>query len=208
MKILPITVIFVNIGTIEPVIKLYDDIRETIKDYFDFKHYLILTDKDVKHDRYEIKYLQEMTLKERDFFFIRDVWKHIKTSHFLLVHLDSHIINPEAWDDNWMSYDCIAAPWADGFVGCGGFSLRSVKLAHHVSQKYGNLTTLNYHEDGYYSNLLNKEPILNYPTKEEALKFSQETVYDPNVMPFSIHDAKIPDQYDTYNYWLNIIKNK
>jgi hypothetical protein len=65
-----------------------------------------------------------------------DVPKHIETSHFLWVQYDSWIIRPDLWDDAFLRYDYIGAPWwyADGMnVGNGGFSLRSAKMAQFVA---------------------------------------------------------------------------
>ncbi len=72
---------------------------------------------------------------------------HIKTSHCLLVHADSWIIHPEMWDDEWLKWDYIGAPWPwknDAYishdtgehvqVGNGGFSLRSKKILDIPSQ--------------------------------------------------------------------------
>ncbi len=65
----------------------------------------------------------------------------ITTSHCLIIQHDSWIIHPEVWDNEWLQYDYIGAPWAikeDAYichdtgehvrVGNGGFSLRSKKL--------------------------------------------------------------------------------
>jgi len=63
-------------------------------------------------------------------------WKHVTTSHFLVVQWDSWVIDPEMWRDGYLSYDYVGAPWwhRDRYcVGNGGFSLRSVRLAAHVA---------------------------------------------------------------------------
>jgi hypothetical protein len=70
----------------------------------------------------------------------RDLGKHVNTSHCLLIQYDSWILRPDLWENNWLEYDYIGAPWAyseDSYispngehvrVGNGGFSLRSKKL--------------------------------------------------------------------------------
>lgn len=60
----------------------------------------------------------------------------VKTSHFLICHWDSWIINPGKWQPEFLEYDYVGAPWwyKDAYnVGNGGFSLRSTKLMQHVS---------------------------------------------------------------------------
>lgn len=69
-----------------------------------------------------------------------DLWKHVDTSHCLVVQGDGYVINPGEWNEEFLKYDYIGAPWPisnnsyiDPFgnhqrVGNGGFSLRSKKL--------------------------------------------------------------------------------
>lgn len=65
---------------------------------------------------------------------LRELHKHIKTSHALTIQADSYINNPLAWDDRWLQYDYIGAPWPKGHgghphrVGNSGFCLRSKRL--------------------------------------------------------------------------------
>jgi hypothetical protein len=65
-------------------------------------------------------------------FMLRDLVEHIRTDHVLVVQWDGFIIDAGAWDDDYLSYDYIGAPWpqfSDGHdVGNGGFSLRSKRL--------------------------------------------------------------------------------
>jgi hypothetical protein len=52
-------------------------------------------------------------------------------SHILLVQHDGYVLDGTVWDDEFLKYDWIGAPWryTDGRnVGNGGFSLRSVTL--------------------------------------------------------------------------------
>lgn len=73
-----------------------------------------------------------------------DITKHIDFSHILFVQDDGFIINPNLWQDKFLNYDYIGAPWLkqnpqdlfpwvylygmNGAVGNGGFSLRSKAL--------------------------------------------------------------------------------
>lgn len=65
-------------------------------------------------------------------FVLKDIYKYIETSHVLFFQYDGWIKNPKAWDDKWLDYDYIGAPWLQPgnswVVGNGGFSLRSQKL--------------------------------------------------------------------------------
>lgn len=74
-------------------------------------------------------------------FIMKDLPKHIQTSHMLIIQYDGYILNPAAWRDEWLEYDYIGAPWewyTDGMQnGNGGFSLRSKKLMDIVASDDG-----------------------------------------------------------------------
>jgi len=73
-------------------------------------------------------------------YFLYQMWKHIDTPYCLVVQGDGYVLNPDLWDDGFLNYDYIGAPWpikknayVDPFgnhqrVGNGGFSLRSQRL--------------------------------------------------------------------------------
>lgn len=68
-------------------------------------------------------------LEDYSRFVLRDLWRHIPTSHCLLIQADGYVLNGKAWDSKFLDYDYIGAPWQpSGTVGNGGFSLRSRKL--------------------------------------------------------------------------------
>lgn len=65
-------------------------------------------------------------------FMLHELAKHVATTHALCVQWDGYILNAENWDDHFLDYDFIGAPWphfSDRYnVGNGGFSLRSARL--------------------------------------------------------------------------------
>ncbi len=73
-------------------------------------------------------------------YMIYDLWRHVETSHCLVVQADGYVLNPELWNQEFLDFDFIGAPWrftANAYldpwgnhirVGNGGFSLRSKKL--------------------------------------------------------------------------------
>lgn len=82
-------------------------------------------------------------------FVINDLPLRIETSHALMVQTDGFVVNPYAWNNDWLQYDYIGAPWLPdpnhrwpGYpnitpetrVGNGGFSLRSRKLMMEARQ--------------------------------------------------------------------------
>ena len=63
----------------------------------------------------------------------KELAPHIETDHFMVVQYDGMPIDPKFWNDEYLKYDYIGAPWpwgaANRRVGNGGFSIRSRKLA-------------------------------------------------------------------------------
>jgi hypothetical protein len=65
-------------------------------------------------------------------FVVRELAQHFETDHCLLIQSDGFILNPEAWDPAFLEFDYIGAPFGDGVVGNGGFSLRSLKFCQET----------------------------------------------------------------------------
>ena len=71
---------------------------------------------------------------------INQMPKHVDTEFCFNVHTDGFILNPRAWEDDFLKYDYIGPPWApfpdiaertgvaDWATGNGGFSIRSKKF--------------------------------------------------------------------------------
>ena len=65
-------------------------------------------------------------------FSIEELVNYIDTDYCVNVQEDSGIVNPDLWDDQFLEYDYIGAPWPNtdfaSRIGNGGFSLRSRKF--------------------------------------------------------------------------------
>lgn len=138
---------------------------------------------------------------------IFDLWKYVDTEFAMLIHADGYVIHPELWDDQWLTYDYIGAPWPlpqddysyrDPFgnlvrVG-NSVSLRSRKLLKlptelHLEWKpyYGNTN-----EDGFLC--CHNRPILErhgikFAPLNHAVHFSKEHEIPENkdVQTFAFH---------------------
>jgi hypothetical protein len=62
-----------------------------------------------------------------------------------------------------------------------------------------NISKIFMNEDGYYSNALNHEDHIKYPSIDLAMSFSQEEFIDKNIKPFGLHGA--PGKI-SYKYWV------
>lgn len=111
-------------------------------------------------DYVEYKYYPEIrNIMDFNILMFRNVGNFVETSHALFCQDHAYIIFPELWDNNWLDYDWIGAPWpirensyiADNGervrVGNGGFSLRSKKLMDFPIQQ--NIPLV--HEQGYWN---------------------------------------------------------
>jgi len=99
------------------------------------------------------------SMKEYNRYIVFDLYRHVATSHCLLIQADGYVQHPSSWSDDFLSYDYIGAPWPikkDSYVtpfgehvqvGNGGFSLRSKKLLE-VPLKYS--VTFEVNTDSFY----------------------------------------------------------
>jgi len=165
--------------------------------------------------------LEEPTIEvnnynDYNYYVIYKICEHIETSHCLLVQPDGFVLFPEKWDDSWLEYDYIGAPWEyvedsyiDPFgnhhrVGNGGFSLRSKKLLNvpnkvEVPWEVNNSDfywmppgVVNYHEDGnicVHNRHIFVEQGCKFAPVEVAVKFSQEARVPEceGITPFGFH---------------------
>jgi hypothetical protein len=131
------------------------------------------------------------SIDEYSKYVIYDLKKHITTDYCLLIQHDGFVLHPEIWDNDFLNWDYIGAPWAISDVsyvtkkgehirvGNGGFSLRSKKLLD-IPVKH-NMPFLEeqgfYNEDGNIC-VYNREFFLGFGIKyapiDVAAKFSRE----------------------------------
>lgn len=134
---------------------------------------------------------------------------------YLNIHADGFPVNKNSWDDRFLNYDYIGAPWPwhpdHKRVGNGGFSLRSKKLYKSlqyidVSLKF-NLIESQYGEDHIIcrdlGDILTQEYGINFCGEELACKFSMEsqgTMFDFWIgNSFGFHGCHLCHFYG-YNY--------
>lgn len=69
-----------------------------------------------------------LTKEKWNVFVNREVPRHIRTDFAFSVHEDGFILHPSLWNDEFLHYDYIGAPWLDGVVGNQGFAVESKQL--------------------------------------------------------------------------------
>ena len=88
---------------------------------------------------YAVKIKPLTNIVEYSNFILFNMSKYVSTEHILITQWDGFIWHPELWEDEFLNYDYIGAPWygsqlpftwwnKNHDVGNGGFSIRSKKL--------------------------------------------------------------------------------
>lgn len=136
----------------------------------------------------QIQWIQipKLTYQGASWFSIEESYKHCNLDYWLSIHDDGFVINPHLWDNKFLEYDWVGAPWPPEYewlytenrpgnrVGNGGFVLKSKKLLKTVSQtiKYrGGSDDVMICND-FYHTLFKKG--IKYAPVEIAMKFSLE----------------------------------
>jgi hypothetical protein len=134
-----ITVIGHNKPTPRENLALLDRILKTSSDQISFGKIKILSaleeEYSFEQENLEVHKIESMTGRDYNQFCIKNLHEYIDTDFALVFQTDGFIVNPDKWDDNFLNYDYIGAPWPDAQksrVGNGGFSLRSQKFLNTV----------------------------------------------------------------------------
>jgi hypothetical protein len=141
-------------------------------------------------------------------FVVFELHRYIQTDYIILIHADGFIVNPQSWDDKFLEYDYIGAPWPlprdnysyrDHFgniirVG-NSVSLRSAKMLRMPSELGLDWETADhgyFHEDGFlcvqHRHTLHAHGIA-YAPLSVACRFSREKPILENrgIHPFAFH---------------------
>jgi hypothetical protein len=132
-----------------------------------------------------IKWIQieKQTHKSINWFALNKLSDFIDNEFMLSIHSDGFVINPHLWNDEFLNYDYIGAPWPKlewcriNRVGNGGFVLKSKKFL--VLEKY--IPYTEEHNDVLVTNKLFNYFIENgckYAPIDLACKFSIEHFVD------------------------------
>lgn len=160
----------------------------------DFAKAIFLTDIKAHNPNFpfEIVKIDKIGSKEEySQFVIKKLYKYIDTDYVLLIQHDGYVLNGESWDEEFLKYDYIGAPWlyVDGKnVGNGGFSLRSRKLLTVLGQD--DFIQATDPEDQaiarLYRDYLTKTHGIEFAPEELADKFSFE-LREPICKTFGFH---------------------
>ena len=184
----------------------------------DFGSVKLLTNEDIIDDKVEIIKIDKLDYENYNRFIVYDLHKYIDTDYALIIQDDGFIINPDSWDERFLNYDYIGAPfpipnpqdkisYRDPFgnlqrVGNGGFTLRSKKilsLASELDLEWKSYFD-HYNEDGFFAchnRHLYEENGCVYAPIDIAAKFSheKEVLETKGIIPFGFHGKNSLKKY-------------
>lgn len=172
MKNLPnVTLLCVDCVEVERAAKAIAQCCEKFK----FGEVKLLTSLDTTYPN-AVKIPHIKSIQEYSKFMIKDLHEYVDTDYVMTIQWDAFILNPDAWDDEFLEYDYIGAPWwfTDKNVGNGAFTIRSKKLLNVLKDS----KIRNFHPEDVvicrlYNTYLSKQGIT-YAPEELAQKFSFE----------------------------------
>jgi len=138
---------------------------------------------------------------------------YFDTTHCLFIHADGYVVNPHKWQDSWLQYDYIGAPWpvippfytnpvtgeqvrVGNSVGLRSRKLCLLPMATNLPWERVDVTPTyegNFHEDNMFSirwKHIFEEHGCKFPTIDVAVDFSRETELPENAHitePFCFH---------------------
>lgn len=158
----------------------------------EFASVKFLTDINIKIPGVEVVKIEPIKSKEEySEFIIKKLNFFFQTDYVLVCQHDGYVLSGDCWDDEFLKYDYIGAPWlyVDGKnVGNGGFSLRSKTLQHALAMDEFIVSTDPEDQSigRLYRDYLIKKYDIKFPSDELADKFSFE-LRQPAQPTFGFH---------------------
>ena len=172
-----------------------------------FNRSLLLTHEDIQFPGIEVAKIDKLDYKGYNEFVAMKLWQYIGTDFVLLVQNDGLITDVSKWDDKFMNYDFVGAPWPvpndettyrtpNGQlkrVGNGGFSFRSRRLLRAptiLGLEFTDNGTGFPHEDGFlcvHSGEILEANGIRFAPIDIAAKFSTEVTVPETVESFGKH---------------------
>lgn len=152
----------------------------------------IFTYININHSQIKCKTINKIQhINDYNKFCLTRLNEYINADFCMILQNDGYIINPECWENNFLNFDYIGAPWPNkdfkNRVGNGGFSLRSKKFmqtCETLFKEYPNILMKYEHPDYlhedflacniYYDEMINMG--IKFADIETASKFSVEHI--------------------------------
>lgn len=156
---------------------------------------LLTSDRNATHGDVECITIDRLDYLAYSRFCVERLADYVETDFCLCVQLDGFILNPSLWDEEFLAYDFVGAPWiskphrpmvTDRNVGNGGFSLRSERYLRLSTEcrwepRWQDTTIPDRHQgnEDYFLNILNRDFLvehgIRFPTQDVAARFSVQS---------------------------------
>jgi hypothetical protein len=178
-NLLNVTLLGIDCVDIDRLIRVADICSDAIE----FGQVKLLTSKQSSH-KSVVQIAPVLDREQYSRFVIKRLNEYVSTQFALIIQYDGFILNPEAWQDEFLRYDYIGAPWwyEDGMnVGNGGFSIRSKRLLEVLARD----TTVSQYfpEDHHICRTFRKhleKQGIRFAPENLAQKFSKEGISSTN----------------------------
>jgi len=146
-----------------------------------FERVQFFTDRRLELPGIEVAEIPEIaSIADYSRFMVKELGARIDTDFALVVQYDGFVVNGRRWRAEFLGYDYLGAPWPDGGVGNGGFSLRSRKLLRALQDpRVSELVPEDVAICKTYRGLLENEYGVRFAPRELASRFSFETQPPP-----------------------------
>ena len=206
LELKSITLVAISSVKINETIKALEKSMEDV-DYYEV---ILITHQKPENlpDGIKFKPCQQIkSINEYNRFMLYNLTDYINSEFALVVQYDGYVLNPNKWDDSFLKYDYIGAPWhknsyftVDNInirVGNGGFSLRSKKLLDAFDElgiSFANRDISHYNEDGVICIYCRKE-LENYGIKFAPVSIAsvfscEQKLTDSKSETFGFHTYK------------------
>ena len=103
---IPVDLVTINCNMVEEGVKAL----EYSTKYIEFNNVFLLSDQTISgnFDLISIKKIRDVEDYNNE---ILNLSKHIKSEYVLIIQHDGHVINHKKWDDLFLKFDYIGAPW-------------------------------------------------------------------------------------------------
>jgi hypothetical protein len=146
-----------------------------------FERVQLFTDRPLEAPGIEVVVIPDIaSIADYSRFMVKELGSRIDTDFALVVQYDGFIVNGRRWRAQFLDYDYVGAPWPDGGVGNGGFSLRSKTLMRALQDpRIAELVPEDVAICKTYRGLLEREHGIHFAPPEVAARFSFETLPPP-----------------------------
>lgn len=166
--------------------------------FIKFDDVLIYSDKTEPWDGLPVKKIDPLTdASQYSNFIVNELHKDLTTQFVLIVQFDGFILSHLEWNNLFLRYDYIGAPWpkhnhGEHNVGNGGFSLRTKRLCEEVATYGYSYEKEQIHEDLYICQTLRPElekKKFYFPHESIASHFAAES-YVYRYPTFGFHNIR------------------